>query len=447
MDIGLALVFLATCAVMVSRLYFCRDLVDLHIGVLGVFALGYYPLPVLFKGISSLRYTDSATIFEALLIHWVFVVSLLAGAFLLRAAVPVKPLRLPHLDALFLRWQVAICALAFGVFVTYAQTQQLTSYSAEDFEQFFQDRGPFFAIVAALAGLSQAIIATSLAGAVKNRRPRLLALFGSMFLMCVGLTIFLGQRLIILTPLVMLLAALYSDGQRKWALRMLVITVTVLIVSSPVVVFLRNTRAGNLSSSAATSTVSGFSFGDNAFGAMLQSVIDRSDLIYVTATMKEVVDAAPAPGLLYYRSVLQIPVPKLLLADKPYLLSDNGLPEGEMSIWAWKTMVGGTGSLTAFGGLVAYREGGWLGVVLNGLATGLFFAVVARWLGGGGLVARMFYAVLFVDLAIAKVPPSFFEALAAFMGLLPFILAAIAMSAGLRVLQGFGATHARHGAA
>ncbi|WJH39662.1 hypothetical protein N7E02_23310 [Aliirhizobium terrae] len=138
--------------------------------------------------------------------------------------------------------------------------------------------------------------------------------------------------------------------------------------------------------------------------------------------MKRYIDITPVPGPIYYASVFLIPIPKILIPEKPYLLSVDGTFGGELSNWAWKVLNGGTGSLTAFGGVYAYREGGWLWIGVNGLATGMFFAFLARWLGAGGTAGRFFYALLFVALAVAKVPPSFFEALAAFLGIFPFIV-------------------------
>ena len=78
-----------------------------------------------------------------------------------------------------------------------------------------------------------------------------------------------------------------------------------------------------------------------------------------------------------------------------------------------------TGSLSAFGGIVAYRELGWPGVPINGFLTGLLFIFVARWLGQGGLLPATYYIALFVNLAVTKVPPSFWEALLGVMPLLP----------------------------
>jgi hypothetical protein len=85
-------------------------------------------------------------------------------------------------------------------------------------------------------------------------------------------------------------------------------------------------------------------------------------------------------------------------------------------------MVGGLGSLTAFGGLTAYREGGWIAVILDGLAAGALFAGIARWFGQGGTIARIYYVQFFVLFAVQKAPPCFFEALASFLGQSPVIV-------------------------
>ncbi len=103
-----------------------------------------------------------------------------------------------------------------------------------------------------------------------------------------------------------------------------------------------------------------------------ESILGRSDLISVTVYMKDYIDNVGYVGWEYYYSVLVSPVPRFLYPDKPYVLSSNGRLDGEISALAWKEIMGGLGSLTAFGGLTAYREGGWLGVVLDGFADGAF---------------------------------------------------------------------------
>jgi hypothetical protein len=115
-------------------------------------------------------------------------------------------------------------------------------------------------------------------------------------------------------------------------------------------------------------------------------------------------------------------VPRFLYPGKPYILSANGKIDGEISVLAWRVMVGGLGSLSAFGGLTAYREGGWAAILVDGLADGAFFFVIARWLGGGGWVARILYANFFVMFVVGKAPSDFFESLTAFLGQVPVMI-------------------------
>jgi hypothetical protein len=427
MDQILALFYLVTCAVLVARMFVGKSVLDCHLGVIGAFSIGYYPLPVFFKSLSSLDYYSEDTVFSALLIHWLFLVFLILGAAVgRRIFITRNPLKLALVDGLLHNYRIPLSAIAFAVYVVYFSTQRLTSYSADDFEAYFNDRGPFFAIIAAFGNMSLAYLAVSLAASWKVADRFGLLVIGGMFLTCVCLTLTLGQRLIIISPIFILLASLYASGQRKRAIRLLGAGVLMLLIISPVAVYIRQSQHER--SGGGGNVIQGFQYEGGFLESSFRSIVDRSDLIYVTIAMKRYIDIAPAPGPIYYLSVLLIPVPKVLIGEKPYLLSVDGTPTGELSIWAWRVLQGNTGSLTAFGGLYAYREGGWLWLGINGLATGMFFAFLARWLGGGGTVGRFFYALLFVALSVQKVPTSFFEALAAFMGVLPFIVFVYLMS-------------------
>lgn len=427
MDQLLALLYIVTCVILILRMVFGRTVLDCHLGVLGAFSLGYYPLPVLFKSLSNLDYYREDTIFAALSIHYLFLVFLIIGAITGRRLVLLKaPLVLPAMDSVFRDYRLPLSLAAFAIYLTYFSTQRLTSYSADDFEAFFQDRGPFFAIIAMLGHMSLAYLAVSLAACWKAGDRLGLLVTGSMFAFCVAITVTLGQRLIIISPIFILLASLYASGQRRRAMRLLAVGVAVLLLVSPLAVYIRSTsyeRQGT-----GESALQNFKYEGGLVESSFRSIVDRADLIYVTIAMKPYIDAAPAPGFIYYLSVLLIPIPRLIIPDKPYLLSVDGTVGGELSNWSWIVLNGGTGSLTAFGGLYAYREGGWVWLCINGMLTGLFYAFLARWLGGGGFVGRFFYALLFVDLAVAKVPPSLFEALAAVLGVFPFVLVPIILS-------------------
>ena len=423
MDTILALLFLSTSAFMVSRFFTGHELIDTHLAVLGLFSIGYYPLVVLLKFLTPLQFESEHDIFAALSIHWLFIIMLLFGVYIGKRFIAKKvKFEVNLIDNFLYKNKFYLSMCAFCVYMVYYFTQPLTSYSSSDFEGYFNNRGPLFVIISTFGGLSLAFLAISVAAIWAERKMRQLLVVSSLFIICVILTLKLGQRLTMLTPIIILFVGLIIFKMRKKAFNVILAVVFSLVLFSPFAVYFRSTRTDSI---VGERTSSGFSYGDNPATTMLQSILDRGDLIYNTVKMKPYIDNEPLPGPIYYASVAAIPIPKFILKNKPYILSTNGSQSGELSILTWITQKGSlTGSLTAFGGLVAYREARWFGVVLNGFSTGLLFVFFSRWLGGGGYFAKVLYGALFVTLAVKKVPPSFFEAMAEFMGLLPFIILA-----------------------
>ena len=431
MDVLISAFSALTCVYLIWRMMRPRDVIDLQMGVIGLFSVGYYCVPIWFKQFSPLGDLEVLDIATAALIHWLFLIAVIAGTEIARKIVPEGvAIKTDQIDELVRRFRCVLVVLSFTIYLYYYFNYDITSYSSANFELYFADRGPLDAIVAMIANLGLAFIAYSVADAWRRRSFELVA-YACMLAACVLLMLLVGQRLALLTPVIMLLASLAITGQGRRAIGLLGISVVALLFVSPVAVFVRESLADRQGQNAQT-VLGSFSYGDDAMARIFQSIVDRGDLIYVTARMKPYVDAEPKPGLTYYGSVLVSPLPKVMYPGvKPYLLSTNGLPAGELSIKSWRTLVGGTGSLSAFGGIVAYREASWPGILLNGLATGLFFVLMGRWLGRGGLVGGVFYGSLFVVLTVKKVPPSFFEALAELMGMLPFIIAVVIANWGL----------------
>lgn len=399
-------------------------MVDFQLGVVAVFSIGYYCLPIWFKSRSSLGYRDEALVAETLVIFLLFLGFVVVGTWVGRRVVREQlGLDTSALDGFVDSHRLRLSILAFGLFLFYYTTQELTSYSAADSRVYFSQRGGSSAIIAAAADLALAWLALSIALASRDRRR--LDFIASVFMLgfCVFLLLFVGQRLALLTPIAMVMAAFAFTGQMKGAFRTLGLAVLALLIVSPIAVAVR--ESGSVS---AEYVVGSYSYGDDPGDTIFQSIIDRGDLLDVSAGMKQYIDADPLPGPMYYSSVLLNPIPRVLFpaGSKPFPLSTDGSPTGELSIYAWGKLHGsGMGSLSAFGGIVAYREMRWPGVVLNGILTGVFFVWASRWLGQGGLVGKLFYAGLFVSLSIRKAPPSFWESILALMPLLPLLALAV----------------------
>ncbi len=85
-----------------------------------------------------------------------------------------------------------------------------------------------------------------------------------MLIVIVVLTLPLGQRLIMLTPIVILFAAMTCTRQINKALRILVIAIVALFVASPFAVYLREARRAQNGDFLSASEVAGsYHFSDN----------------------------------------------------------------------------------------------------------------------------------------------------------------------------------------
>jgi hypothetical protein len=424
MAFALALIYLITCAVLVYRMLARKGLVATQFGVMAVFAIGYYPLPVLFKPMTTLVAYDDDQIFTALALHWLFLIALLVGAAVAQRGVwAIRPLNFGTVDAFVARNLPALAWIGFGVYFVDVATQAQSSYSVEDVSAFFEQKSAIRSVLAGVTDLSVSVIAIAYAAATLSGSRRRQSIFGAMLAVVVVVNLQWGTRLATITPIITLFAAMSVTGQTKKAWRVLAVAVLVLAVVSPFAVYMRDSmrdRQGAMLN--ATEVAANYQFGDNPLVRSAQSVLDRSDLIYNTIYMKDYIDREGYVGWEYYYSVLVSPIPRFLYPDKPPLLSSDGTVGGEISALTWRVMVGGLGSLTAFGGLTAYREGGWPAVILDGLADGALFVGIARWFGAGSLVARIFYAMFFVMFAVMKAPPSFLESLTSFLSLSPLVL-------------------------
>lgn len=426
MDYLIASVYFFVCMVLLYRMLRARDVVDFQLGVIAAFSVGYYCLPIWFKHLSPLGEQDEDIISQVILIFFLFGLFLYFGTFIGRKIVPISlAFKTVEFDEFLLRRRKLIAVLAFAYFLYYYFNNELTSYASKDIDLYFNinERGPYASVLALIADISLSFLALCFSLAWRNKRKKEILFYTVMLGFCFFLLLFVGQRLALIAPIVMIMAALAITQQSKKAIKMLVLGIAILILISPLSVYIRESTSNRLSGSA-KEAVSTFTYGDAPLMNMFQSIIDRGDIIYVAVRMKSQIDTDEKPGLIYYLSVLVNPIPRALFPaeTKPYPLSTNGLPNGELSIYAWRTLIGSDlGSLSSFGGIVAYRELGWIGVIINGILTGIFFVFVARWLGHGGLLISIFYISLFVKLSVRQVPPSFWEALLALMPLLPII--------------------------
>lgn len=388
---------------------------------IGVFSVGYYILPLFFRGMTTLRRVTDQDVQSVAFMSLLYFICLLGGLELVKLnARKVRPLKMDMIDDFSRRhwWMVTI--IASIIYITYINTANLTSYASADFNAYFEKRSPLAGITAFFSSLSLGLLAVNFAIALRNRRwIRVSVLMALLFYIEIKL-LGAGQRLIFITPLLTIFSSFVAARQYRTSAIALGAGVFALLVISPFAVALREARGS--SSTANVSAVS-VNYRTGVVETTLQSILDRADLLYVMVHLKRHVDSHGFVGPKFYTSVLAIPIPRAIYPKKPYVLSDTGRADGEASILAWHLMVGpSNGSLTAFGSIVAYRTGGWVMVVIDGIAAGILFALALTSFGNGGVVGRALFAVAFVNWSVRKVPPSFFEAMVDVMTYLPVVV-------------------------
>ncbi len=287
-----------------------------------------------------------------------------------------------------------------------------TSYGAEDFEAFFHETNALSGIIGALSGY--AIAAMALAASL-NFRQYGFARGAWMYVVYAGSIVLLlgtAQRLSVISPIFTLVAALAVTGGGRQSFKIIAIGLITLAFASPFLVFLREFNAAGVSGQSKVLVVgSQFSYGNGSlFETLLRSIMQRSDLLEVFVYLKKYIDASGTASVNYFSSFLFSFVPKFIFPTKPYPLSDDGTIWGSISVIAWNLLQGdSTGSLTAFGAISAYWEGGWGWLPVNGVLTGLSFSLIFAVLGRGGAVARWMFTSIFVTVCIKNAPPSFLE--------------------------------------
>jgi hypothetical protein len=425
MDFILAIVFLILSLFYILKMFSDRNLISFQVGVLSAFSIGYFCLPVIFKFRSNLNNINSFLIFESLLIFFLFFCFILLGVFFGKKIFEKKinGIQLLVLDSMFIKHRKLIVCFSTILLLYYYSTTNLTSYSSDDFEAFFhEDRGAFSALLAMFSKIALGFITLSLAMAIKSKEKKNVFLFTFCFILSILPLFLLGQRLIILTPFIFIAVSFAVFNLWDFSKKFFITAILLLVLVSPFAVFVRESMTNpNITIS---EVISNFDYGDRVVDEVFQSILDRGDLLFVTTKIKPVLDAEPFMGPTYYSSVIFNFIPKSLYpgGEKPYPLSPSGLANDELSIKAWREIHSqSTGSLTAFGGLFAYREIGWFGVILNGFMTGIFFVLIYYLLGRSSIVLGPFYLLFFVETVVKKVPASFWESVLVLIPQLPII--------------------------
>lgn len=400
-------------------------------GVISLFSIAYYGLPTILIERSTLRYLPEAELTAMILMALIFMLSVLCGTLVSQARFKGLPgLKLDFLDYFLDKYWWAGTVASNSIVILYTLGRTLTFYQTKSVEEFYETQSSYAGFLGFVISLIQALSAIYLARAIAGRARLKCLIAGLGILVQMALVLNAGQRLIFITPAILVFAALVAQRSYREAASAFAIGIAALLLVSPFSVALRyGTWNGTQDVEAKA-----FTYGDNPVDSMLQSIVDRADILETMAALKAHVDANGHPGPLYYYSVLVVPIPRFLYRNKPFPISSDGTLHGQAPVLVWHLLMGPTlGSLTSFGSIIAYREGGWLWVPINGFLTGILYAILLLGFSRGGIVAQSFFALAFLRWSVAKVSPSLMEMMSDVMTYLPVIIVLLVIN---RLLEG-----------
>lgn len=389
--------------------------------VLGLFSLGYFVFPLVFRDRSPLRFVDDDIVVNVVFMALLFLAAVMVGATASRFVIAKKALVIGSrsiLDrVLFDNARRTFLASLVGYYV-YILNATLTVYQAGGVSAYSTSYGALDAIIAFVGNMSLAVMAIIFARTMDKRSPigNLIVLL--FYLSPIVILVGTAQRNAVLLPFVYLASAVALYGRARLAFKTAIGGVVLVGLLSPILVFFRESSSLNLGMSF-SDAVSVFSFGGDALEIVLMSLVDRADVLYNSVLILQNFDQVGFATSEYFYSVLWKFVPGVFFESKPMALSTTGGLDGHLSVIAWSLVKGDfLGSVTIFGAISAYREGGWSWMFVNGLLTGLLYTLLYRKLAGQEEWKRVFYVVIFPGLCVKSVPPSLFEMMTAFSGLL-----------------------------
>lgn len=401
------------------------------ISILAVFSVGYFGMPMIFFEYSVLQYTDRSSLEAALLMSVLFLLAVFAGYQASRGFCREQRARQGSLSALnqifFGRPRLSF-VVACASYWTYVINNTLSVYQSGGVENFIESYRSVDAIIAFVGNFGLAAMALIFAREVGGRSRAVNAILLVAYLLPIAALVSTAQRNAVLLPFIYLSAALAVTGNVRLAYRAVFGGIGVIFLLSPLLVFFRETStvAADLSF---VDSVSMFRFSEDTFMNLIQSLVDRADILYNMVFLIEHIDVAGFANAEYFSSVALKFVPGIFYAGKPIAMSSDGSITGHLSVIAWSLVRGDSsiGSLTVFGAITAYREGGWIWMMLNGFLTGVTFNVLFRAFAHGHDWKKLFYIVVFPGLCVKSVPPSFLEILTSLSGNMYIFLALVAI--------------------
>ncbi|WP_411846127.1 hypothetical protein AAFN60_00020 [Roseibacillus persicicus] len=412
--------------------------------LLAFFGSGYYVVPLLMPKESGWKEIPEDLKGAVLSLHFGYLVMFLCGMMVFSWIDGKKKIgrfsedtfskwflfRLIHQNSL---WFLG-CAL---VLLAYFSVNGVgTSYESDDrYEYFTAGRGPIERL-SVIVPFVQGFVCYMIAGLFSQKKWRKFSIVLAVYVLISLISSFKGQRLAAIIPFVMLFVFSVRQIGLKKALPGLVAIGVFLVIISPVAVFFRESWANQDEKSVRDQLVVYLEDGPSDEG-VFTTIGERADLYYVTYLFLSE-EELEFDRIRYVSSVLFAFLPREFRPNPHYPLSDDGSIYGETSVVAWfieRRNYSQVGSLTAFGGLYAFREGGWFWVPVNGFLCGAFGSFLCTCFARWGLMGSFFLGVFTLSFVVKYVPSSLFQLLVSLSQYMNVIFAIVLFECFLRCVS------------
>ena len=242
MHVVLALIFIGICTGLLALAVWRPGAITAFCAASALFSIGYYGLPMLLIERSTLRYLPEAEISATIGMALLFLLGMLAGIATQasRSVGSMSGFRLSHLDSLLEKhwWPGAIASNA--IIIAYSALRTQTFYQVASVDDFIAGRSAFEGLLGFASTFAQAFSALYFVRALVQGNKLRIAVAGAAILIQIMLVMGAGQRLILITPVLLVMAAMVVSRNFRLVGATVGVGVAFLLVISPFTVAIRS---------------------------------------------------------------------------------------------------------------------------------------------------------------------------------------------------------------
>jgi hypothetical protein len=412
--LSLLLLLFLFCISKVFRLKYTTDLVLVTFGFFGIV---YYFVPLILREVTGLVNVDISNLLVFIFFNILFLFFFVLGLSLFKVNLKTSRVntKFLYLNTYLFKKSNFLFFLSFTIAIVVDQFFNMSVYNDGVSDENISI--PFKGLFAMITTFAQCIMCLTLIFSLKKEKgfkKKIKVAFFIVFLLLQTLSIQRLHTIRLFLLLAFISFILYQD--KKLLKKVFVLVPIILLVTSPIYTFMRHNLYltngnGFTTDFAIEQSKKYFNDDTNTDGFVskgMEIVLQRADLIATSLTLIPYIENEDFDTSTYFLSVIQQYIPGFLLKDKLYPMSDDGTAYGELSIISYgiKNGYGKLGSLTVFGAISAYREGGVFWLIINGFLTGASLSFIIKHLVKYNYIGAILISLLVFNCVIKKVPAS-----------------------------------------